>query len=109
MLYSYNECLNKYGSDRKIKEALQTKKIFKLEKGIYSTKPKVPELLIISTKYSNAIFTLNSAFYYYGLTDTIPDQYFLATSKHISKIRDNSVKQKYENSMELDLGVDTLR
>lgn len=32
----------------------------------------MPELEIIMKKYPNAILTLNSAFYYYGLTVTIP-------------------------------------
>lgn len=49
-------------------------------------------------KYPNAIFTLNSAFYYHGLNDVIPDLYFLTTSKEITKIRDKRVKQKFENS-----------
>lgn len=56
-------------------------------------------------KYSNAIFTLNSAFYYHGLTDVIPDLCFLATSKVVTKIRDKRVKQKYESSNEVNLGV----
>lgn len=55
-------------------------------------------------KYPNAIFTLNSAFYYHGLTDVIPNLYFMATSKEITRIRDKRVKQKYENSTGLELG-----
>ena len=50
------------------------------------------ELEIIMKKYPNAILTLNSAFYYYGLTDTIPDHYYVATPKSNRKIEDVRVK-----------------
>lgn len=104
MLYSYSECIAMFGSDSKLKQALNNKKIFKIEKGVYSNTKYVPELAIISMKYPNGIFTLNSAFYYHGLTDVIPDLYFLATSKEITKIRDKRVKQKFENSKKINLG-----
>ena len=53
----------------------------------------MPELEIIMKKYPNAILTLNSAFYYYGLTDTIPDHYYVATPKSNRKIED--VREMY--------------
>lgn len=52
----------------------------------------MPELEIIMKKYPNAILTLNSAFYYDGLTDTIPDHYYVATPKSNRKIEDVRVK-----------------
>lgn len=52
----------------------------------------MPELEIIMKKYPNAILTLNSAFYYYGLTDTIPDHDYVATPKSNRKIEDVRVK-----------------
>ena len=75
-----------------------------VEKGIYSDKRYVSELEIISKKYSNAILTLNSAFYYYGLTDTIPSFYYVATPKNARKISDARVKQIYENSKAFYMG-----
>lgn len=104
MLYSYEQSIEMFGSDRKLKQALKEKRFFKIEEGIYSNNEYEPELAIISKKYPNAIFTLNSAFYYHGLTDVIPNLYYLATSKEITKIRDKRVKQKFENSNELNLG-----
>ena len=47
---------------------------------------------------------MNSAFYYHGLTDTIPTKYYLTTGKDCSKIRDKRVKQNFENSAYLELG-----
>ena len=55
-----------------------------------------------------AIITLNSAFYYYGLTDTIPDFYYVATTKNTRKISDERVKQFYENSEAFDMGKTTM-
>lgn len=104
MLYTYSQIIELFGTDRKLKHALANEQIFKIEKGVYSNTKYVSELSVISMKYPNAIFTLNSAFYYHGLTDVIPNLYFIATSKEITRIRDKRVKQKYENSKELELG-----
>ena len=68
----------------------------------------MPELEIIMKKYPNAILTLNSAFYYYGLTDTIPDRYYVATPKSNRKIEDVRVKQIYENSNAFEMGKTTI-
>ena len=65
----------------------------------------MPELEIIMKKDPNAILTLNSAFYYYGLTDTIPD---VATPKSNRKIEDVRVKQIYENSNAFEMGKTTI-
>ena len=56
----------------------------------------MPELEIIMKKYPNAILTLNSAFYYYGLTDTIPDHDYVATPKSNRKIEDVRVKLSFD-------------
>ena len=68
----------------------------------------MPELEIIMKKYPNAILTLNSAFYYYGLTDTIPDHYYVATPKSNRKIEDVRVKQINENSNAFEMGKTTI-
>jgi hypothetical protein len=108
MLLSYQECIEKYGSDYKIKKNINEGELFVAEKGIYSDAKYVPELGIISKKYPNGIITLNSAFYYYGLTDTIPDYYHVATPKYARKISDTRVKQFYENSEAFDMGKTSL-
>ncbi len=108
MLYNDYQCIEIFGTDRKLKQALKDKRIYKIEKGIYSYNEFEPELAVISKKYPNAIFTLNSAFYYHGLTDVIPNLYYLATSKEITRIRDKRVKQKFEKSNDLNLGAITI-
>ena len=66
----YTKIRSKYNLNKKIKN----EELYQLEKGIYSNKKYVPEIQIISKKYPEAIFTLNSAFYYHRLTDTIPEK-----------------------------------
>ena len=105
MILTYNDCKNKYGSQYNINKAIKNGELYQLEKGIYSDKSYEPELQIISTKYPNAVFTMNSAFYYHNLTDTIPEKYHLATSKSSAAISDKRVIQRYENSATLELGV----
>ncbi|MBQ8148775.1 MAG: hypothetical protein IJ040_08320 [Lachnospiraceae bacterium] len=108
MLLSYQECLKKYGSDYKIKKSVSEGELFVKEKGLYSDKRYVPELEIISKKYPKAIITLYSAFYYYGLTDTVPEHYYVATPKSSRKISDTRVKQIYENSSAFEMGKTTI-
>jgi len=56
-------------------------------------------------KYPTAVVTLNTAFYYYNLTDTIPDKCYLMTEKSAARIVDPRVVQIYENSENARLGV----
>ena len=104
MLYTYGECKLKFGSDYQIRKAITDGKFYRKEKGVYSDEKYVAELEIISLKYPKAIFTLNSAFYYHGMTDVIPDYYYLQTIRGAAKIKDIRVKQIFENSSEVELG-----
>ncbi len=105
MLFTYNETFKMCKNDYGIHKALKSGKIFKIEPGIYSDKEFEFELAVISKKYPKAVFTMKSAFYYLGLTDTIPDKYYLATDKDAAKIRDPRVVQVFENSGNLELGM----
>ena len=71
MIYSYDECLKKYGNHYQLTKKLQNEELYKIESGIYSDNARVSELEVISYKYPYAIFTMNSAYYYHSLTDVI--------------------------------------
>ena len=105
MLLSYSECMERWQSDYQIKKRIQNGTLFRIEKGIYSDKQEVSTLAVITKKYPDSIFTLDSAFYYHGLTDVIPDEYCIATDSHSIALRDNRVKQVYVPSECLELGV----
>lgn len=105
MLLSYEECIKRFQSYYQLKKQIDTRKIYKLEKGVYSTEKNVPELAIIAMKYPRAVLTINSALFFYGLTEEEPEYYYLATDKDDAKIIDKRVKQSFERKEYLYLGM----
>ena len=97
MVYNYKEILEKYKNDYTIRKALNSKEIFKIEKGIYSDKEINNPLVIYSKKYPNAVITMDSAFYYYHLTDVIPNKVYLATDRNVHTIKDDKIIQIFVN------------
>ena len=87
------ECLAEYGSDYRIQQKVNAGELFKVGKATYSEKEHVPELAVLSHQFPHAVVTMHNAFYYYGLTDVIPDEYDLATDRDAAKIRDKRVRQ----------------
>lgn len=93
MIYSGKEALEKYGTRYNLSKALKNKEIFRLGHGIYSDKDLVNPMIIASKKYPSAIITMDSAFYYYDLTDVIPRKTFIATNRNSNIIHDSNIVQ----------------
>jgi len=93
MLYTHKELENLHKSDYQIKKAVAEGKFFKIERGLYSDKSSVEQFEIIGKKYPDAIFTMDSAFYFHGLTDVIPMHVFLSVKRDTAKIADRSIIQ----------------
>lgn len=108
MLYSYQNLRNKYKYDKEIKKLLSNNEIFKVERGIYSDSRNVNYLSIINFKYPNAIFTLDSAFYYHNLTDVIPQKNYLAIKRDSYRSNDSNIKFISYSSKYFDLGKSTI-
>lgn len=108
MLYTYEQCIDKYGSNYQLEKKLHNEELYKVEKGIYSDKKNVMEIEIIIKKYPKAIFTMDSAFYFHSLTDDIPDEYSMVTDRNAAKIRDDRIKQYFCALKTLDIGKTTL-
>lgn len=104
MIYTYEECIKKYQTDYSLRKVLKEGTLYRLERGIYADKKYESDLAVISKKYPYAVFTMNSAFYYHGLTDTIPQYYYLMTDKDATKIRDPKIRQYFDNNNSLELG-----
>lgn len=109
MLLSYQECIEKYGSDYKLKKELAEGNLFMKEKGIYSTKRNSSEIDIIMRKYPKTICTGKSAFYYHSLTDVIPDHYHLATKRTDTRIKDPRVRQSFLKDDIFESGISELQ
>lgn len=106
MLFSYKQCIETYKTDYLLEKAVKEKKLYKIEKGIYSDKPSCSKLAVIVFNKPDLIFTMNSAFYFHDLTDDIPDNYFIATERNSTKIKDKDVKQFFYPKETINLGVE---
>lgn len=95
MVYNYKEIIEIYGNDYNLKKSLSRNEIFKLDKGIYSSKKIVSPLVIYSKKYPNSVITMDSAYYYYNLTDVIPSKVYLATDRNTDKINNEKIVQTF--------------
>ena len=104
MILTLKQCIEKYGSKYLMQKTIAQGRLFRLDRGVYSDKKNESEMAVVSKKYPHAVFTLNSAFYYYGLTDSIPEKCYLATRRGAKKIIDSQIVQKFENSDILYLG-----
>ncbi|MBQ9012431.1 MAG: nucleotidyltransferase [Bacilli bacterium] len=104
MLYSYQEVLEKYGTRNSIEEAIKRGEIYKLKNNVYSDKKYINPIVIVSKKYPSGIITMDSAFYYYNLTDVIPQKVYLATNRNSNKIKDENIVQIFMFKDILDKG-----
>ena len=108
MLFSSKDCKEKFGNYYQINKAIQDGVLYKVADGIYADTPHVSEIEIIIYRYPQAVFTLNSAFYYHGLTDVIPSKYYLATARDTHKIPDPKIKQAFYSIDKFAIGISTL-
>ena len=100
MIYTSKEVRNKYLDYYNINKAIANKEIYKIDHGVYSDEEHPNMLVVACLKHVNAIITLNSAFYFYGLTNKEPEKVYLATTRNSDKINDSYV---YQMSMEKKL------
>ena len=105
MIYTYEDCIEKFHSDYGIRKELREGTLFRLEKGIYSDREQESELAVISKQYPDAVFTMNSAFYWHDLTKEIPEAYYLMTDKDAAKIRNPRIRQSFDNYDSLEIGL----
>lgn len=108
MLFTYQECISKYGNDYLVKKALLNRTLFQIEKGLYSDKQYNSENEIVMRKYPGAVYTGKSAYYYHGLSDVIPDYHYIATKRSATRIKDNSIKQIFITNEVFDMGIETM-
>ena len=95
MLYFRNELDKDIYSTYQLNKAIENKKLFKMDKGLYSDIEFVNPLEVICKKYPNAIFASDSAYYFYDLTDVIPDYFYLATKRTDTRLSDKNIKQMF--------------
>lgn len=109
MLYRTDEILKKYKTNIELEKAIKNKKIFKIDHGIYSDKKIVDPMILFSKKYENSIITMDTAFYFYNLTDIIPDKVYLATNRNSNTIKRKNIIQVWVPKEKLNVGKEKIK
>lgn len=109
MLYKYADLKRKGYAHKDIERLVDQRIMFKIEKGVYSNRRNVTELSTFMIKHPKVIFTLESAFYYYGMTDKRPEKYVVVTKKPAWRIVDVQIKQYFMDPAIYDIGVTKLQ
>ena len=104
MIMNYSEAYKKYKNDYGINKAILNKEIYKVARGMYSDKKNIDPIAVYSKKYPNAIITLDSAFYYYKLSDYIPNKVNMAIARHARVIKDSDITVSYVDDEILNYG-----
>lgn len=94
-----------YGSNYNLVKALEERKLFKISDGLYSNEKNPKEIEVFLKKHSSVVFTMESALYYLGISDVIPNKYVVATNKDSTKIKDGNVIQYFMNRSIVNFGV----
>ena len=108
MLVNYNECKIRFGSAYQIEKALRDGRLFKMDKGVYSESGDESEIEVLQAKYPNTVISFDSAYFYYDLTDSVPEFYYMATDHGARPISDPLVKQVYLPRGTAGIGVTTI-
>jgi len=104
LIKTYKELISDGITDKNIKNMILEEKLFKIEKGYYSSSKTYEEIELITKKYPNSIITLDSAFYYYGLSNIKPNKYHLATLHKAKVIKNDKIKQLFIKEKIFDIG-----
>jgi|GEM_PF-1110071 len=104
MIFTYQELLARYGKQRAITALVKQKKLHRIGRGYYSN-TFGSDLAYIRKRYPEAVLTLESAFAYYGLSDTVPSYYHVASLLGSARIKDPLVHQSYQIPKLFSLGV----
>ena len=105
MVMSYSKCCEKYGGRYRTECLIRNGELHKVALGLYSDKPSWSDVEVVLARYPNAVLTLQSAYYYYDLSDSIPEAFHLATDRDATKIYDDQVVQHFLPKGTNEIGV----
>lgn len=107
-LYSFKSCQERLGSPYQIGKALADGRLHKMDKGVYSDTGSETELEVLQFKYPDSVVTLGTAYYFYDMTDVVPDEYDFVTARSDGRIRDERIRQYYVPAEVLKVGMVTV-
>jgi predicted transcriptional regulator of viral defense system len=97
----------RFGSAYQIEKALRDGRLFKMEKGVYSESGNESEIEVLQAKYPNTVVSFDSAYFYYDMTDYVPEKYTLTIPDHARPIHDIRIKLPFVPERVLLVGVTT--
>lgn len=109
MILLHKELQEQGFSNYQIQKLVSKKALYFVNKGIYSSTSDFNYLEVISKKHPNAIFTLETACYCYGLIDKLTEPYVIATKQKDRKIKDEKVKQIFMKDNLYEIGVNQMK
>lgn len=102
MLYNYKEVLDLFGNDYNLKKAILDKRIFKIEKGIYSDgKNNFTKIEIILKKYNQAFLVKDSALHLIGFIENEPAKIHIGTARNALRIKDDRIQQHFYSNLDI--------
>lgn len=104
MLFDFKACKERYGSPYQIEKAIRSGALHKMDVGVYSDTGAESEVEVLQAKYPATIVSFDSAYFYYDMTDYIPETYTLVTGNHAKPIKDDRIRQFYVPENVLDVG-----
>lgn len=101
---TYERALEQAGSRRRLQANVSDGKLFKVGRGVYATVEHPDPLVVAHVVYPNAVVTMDSALFAYGLTDVPPGKVHLATARGSTRIERSGYRQYFVGEGLLDPG-----
>lgn len=108
MLMTYQEAREKMGGRYSLNRAVQSGKVYRIARNLYSTKEGDGVLELLSKRYPDAIVTGATALYLHGLIDMPPELVDVATRRGGTKLSAPWVSQSFIPQEWLQVGVSTV-
>ena len=105
MVMSFSECCRKFGGRYRTESLIRKGELYKVAQGLYCDNAEWSDIEVVLARYQNAVVTLQSAYYYYDLSDSIPEQFHLATDRDATKICDERIVQHFLPKGTIGIGV----
>jgi|GEM_PF-5763685 len=101
MLYNYSEVIKLYKNDYNLLNAIKSKKIFKIERGIYSDqRNNYNKYELLLKKYPKSFLVKDSALFYINFLIEEPPTVHLGTARNALRINDKRVKQHFYKNLD---------
>ena len=108
MIYLHKDLKEKGISTYQIKKMVEEGKLF-IVKDVYSTTKEFNYLEYIAKKHPNAVLTLYTACYCYGLLKKNYTPYIIATKQKDRKILDENIKQIFMTDDLYEIGISNIK